>query len=134
MNFTLPDEEGKLVELYEIKAPLTLLIFYSPLCGHCMDLMPNIYQIYLDYQVKGLAAVALNTDEQGAYWKKFIKQQHWTWYDVDDKEKMPLIELQYNTFNLPVIYILDKNKIILAKNVKADQLGALLGKYFELGN
>ena len=130
LNFTLPDETGKPVELYEIQAPLTMLVFYSPLCSHCMELMPKIYQVYLDYQVKGLAAVALNTDDQSEYWKKFVAQQNWIWYDVDDPKAMPQLEKQYNAFNLPVIYLLDKDKKILAKRVKPGDLGETLGIYF----
>ncbi|MCB0523729.1 MAG: DUF5106 domain-containing protein [Lewinellaceae bacterium] len=130
VNFILPDENGNPVELYEIKAPITLLIFYSPLCSHCMEVMPNIYQAFLDYQVKGLAAVALNTDEESAYWKKFVAQQNWIWYDVDDRNKMPEIENQYNAFNLPVIYILDKDKRILAKRVAPGALGDMLADFY----
>ncbi|MEZ4893812.1 MAG: TlpA disulfide reductase family protein [Saprospiraceae bacterium] len=130
VNFILPDENGNPVELYEIEAPITLLIFYSPLCSHCMEVMPNIYQAFLDYQVKGLAAVALNTDEESAYWKKFVAQQNWIWYDVDDRNKMPEIENQYNAFNLPVIYILDKDKRILAKRVAPGALGDMLADFY----
>jgi len=130
LNFSMPDETGKQIELYEIEAPLTMLVFYSPLCAHCMEFMPKIYQVYLDYQVKGLAAVAINTDNQGEYWKKFVGQQGWTWYDVDDHKAMEQLEKQYNAYNLPVIYLLDKDKRILAKRVKPGDLGAALGRYF----
>ncbi len=128
LNFTLPDETGKAVELYDITAPMTMLVFYSPLCTHCMEFMPKIYQVYLDYQVKGLAAIAINTDDQGAYWKKFVAQQNWAWYDVDDHKKMEQLEKQYNAYNLPVIYLLDKDKRILAKRVKPGDLGATIGR------
>jgi hypothetical protein len=96
-----------------------------------MDFLPKIYQTFLDYQVKGLAAVALNTDQESAYWKKFVKQQNWQWYDVDDPKSMEQLELQYAIFNLPVIYLLDKDKKILAKKVKPADLGAVLGNYFK---
>jgi hypothetical protein len=43
---------------------------------------------------------------------------------------MKQLEKQYNAANLPVIYILDKDKRILQKRVKPNELGAILGKYF----
>jgi len=95
-----------------------------------MEFMPKIYQVYLDYQVKGLAAVAINTDDQEEYWKKFVGQQGWAWYDVDDHKAMEQLEKQYNAYNLPVIYLLDKDKRILAKRVKPGDLGATLARYF----
>ncbi len=129
LNFSMPDETGKPVELYQIEAPMTMLVFYSPLCAHCMEVMPNIYQVYLDYQPKRLAAIAINTDNQAEYWKKFIGQQGWAWYDVDDHQAMEQLEKQYSAYNLPVIYLLDKDKRILAKKVKPGDLGAALGRY-----
>ena len=129
-NFTMPDEKGQAVELYAVQAPITLLIFYSPLCSHCMELMPKIYQIYLDFQPKGLAALAVNTDKETEYWKKFSSQQNWLWYDVSDPKAMDQLEAQYATYNLPLIYVLDKDKKILAKRVKPNELGDVLGGYF----
>jgi peroxiredoxin len=130
VNFTMPDETGAPVELYGIQAPYTVLIFYSPLCSHCMEIMPKMYQTFLDYRVKGLAALAINTDEEKEYWRKFVGQQNWLWFDVDDAVVMKQLEKQYNAANLPVIYILDKDKRILQKRVKPNELGAILGKYF----
>ncbi len=129
LNFSMPDETGKMVELYEIEAPVTMLIFYSPLCAHCMEFMPAIYQVYLDYQPKHLAAIAVNTDDQREYWKKFVGQQGWAWHDLDDQKAMEQLEKQYNAYNLPVIYLLDKDKRILAKRVKPGDLGATLGRH-----
>ncbi len=60
----LPDETGKQMSLHDIEAPMTLLVFYSPLCEHCQKSMPSIYQTWLDYRKTGLQAVAVNTDDQ----------------------------------------------------------------------
>jgi thiol-disulfide isomerase/thioredoxin len=126
INFVLPDENNTPVDLYNIEAPLTMLVFYSPLCSHCMELMPKIYQVYLDYQPRKLAAIAINIDEQQAYWKKFVGQQNWTWYDVCDPAQKENLEKQFAAYNLPVVYLLDKNKRILAKRVKPENLGKVI--------
>lgn len=133
VNFTMQDETGKDVELYQIKAPLTLLIFYSPLCSHCMELMPKIYQTWLDFSPTGIAALAITTDEQVDYWKKFVNQQNWQWYDVCNTKVMEQLDKQYNVSNLPLIYLLDKNKIILAKRVKPSELGDVMAGYLNKG-
>ncbi|MDX1912079.1 MAG: thioredoxin-like domain-containing protein [Saprospiraceae bacterium] len=130
LNFTLPDENGIPHALYEVEAPLTMLVFYSPLCDHCKELMPKIYQIYLDYLPKGIKAVVLNTDLQYVYWKKFVIQQGWQWLDLASPDGIETLEKQYAASNLPVIYLLDKDKRILAKRVRPDQLGEMLAAMF----
>lgn len=129
VNFTMQDETGKDVELYKIDAPLTVLIFYSPLCSHCMELMPKIYQTWLDFSPTGIAALAISTDDQVEYWKKFVGQQNWQWYDVCNTRVMEQLDKQYNVVNLPLIYVLDKNKIILAKRVKPNELGDVMAGF-----
>lgn len=125
----LPDETGKAVSLHRIEAPMTLLIFYSPLCDHCQKSMPGIYQTWLDYRAKtGLQAVAVNTDDQPQHWRQYIAQQGWEWIDLSDPVGKNLaIEKNYAPFNLPAIYILDKDKKILRKRVAPEMLGEVLG-------
>ena len=128
INFELPDETGKNQALYHVEAPVTMLVFYSPLCEHCKEMMPKIYQIYLDYTPKGLKAMALNTDKQHVYWKKFVAQQNWQWIDLASPKGIEDLEKQFAAVNLPVIYLLDKDKRIVAKRVQPDKLGEALSR------
>ncbi len=128
VNIELPDEEGKMHALYEVNAPVTMLVFYSPLCDHCKEMMPKIYQIHLDYSAKGLQTLALNTDKQHVYWKKFVAQQGWQWLDLASPNGIETLEKQFSAVNLPVIYLLDKDKRIVAKRVQPDKLGEALSR------
>ena len=130
-TLTLPDETGRSIQLDTISAPLTMLIFYSPLCSHCMEVMPDIYQTWLDVRVFGLQAVAVSTDNQYRNWQQFIRQQNWAWYDVADPRGENTFEKQYLTNNLPVIYLLDKNKRILRKRIKPEALRDVLKIYLK---
>jgi thiol-disulfide isomerase/thioredoxin len=128
VNIELPDETGKTHTLYEVTAPVTMLVFYSPLCDHCKEMMPKIYQIHLDYSAKGLQTLALNTDKQHVYWKKFVAQQGWQWLDLASPNGIETLEKQFSAVNLPVIYLLDKDKRIVAKRVQPDKLGEALSR------
>ncbi|MFN0037172.1 MAG: TlpA family protein disulfide reductase [Saprospiraceae bacterium] len=128
VNFELPDETGKTHALYAIDAPVTMLVFYSPLCEHCKELMPKIYQTYLDYAPKGLKAIALNTDKQHAYWEKYVQQQDWQWLDLASPSGIEALEKQYAAVNLPVIYLLDTAKRITAKRIAPEKLGEALSR------
>jgi thiol-disulfide isomerase/thioredoxin len=128
LNFELPDETGKNHSLYGLQAPVTMLVFYSPLCEHCKEVMPKIYQTYLDYTPKGLKALALNTDKQHVYWKKFVAQQGWEWLDLASPNGIEQLEKQFSAVNLPVIYLFDRDKRIIAKRVQPEKLGEVLSR------
>jgi peroxiredoxin len=38
----LPDLEGKIVSLEDFRGEETLLLFWSPSCGHCQDMLPDL--------------------------------------------------------------------------------------------
>lgn len=125
----LSDEEGRAFRLDTVAGKLTLLVFYSPLCNHCMTVMPDIYQTWLDSRTFGVQAVAISVDEQYRNWQQFIRQQNWEWHDLADPAGKNVFEKQYLTNNLPVIYLLDKNKHILRKRIKPEELRDVLKLY-----
>ena len=127
----LSDEKNQPIRLDTIAARLTMLVFYSPLCSHCMDVMPGVYQTWLDARGFGLKAVAVSTDNQFRNWQQFIRQQNWEWYDMADPTGKNDFEKQYLTNNLPVIYLLDKNKRILRKRIKPGELRDVLKIYLK---
>ncbi len=128
-SVVLQDENERPVRFDTIAAPFTLLIFYSPLCSHCMEVMPDIYQTWLDARPFGLQAVAVASDNQFRNWQQFIRQQHWEWYDLGDPDGGKAYDKKYLTNNLPVIYLLDKNKRILLKRIKPEVLRETLKRY-----
>ena len=127
----LSDENNRSVQLDTIAAPLTMLVFYSPLCSHCMEVMPDIYQTWLDARGFGLQALAVSTDDQFRNWQQFVRQQNWEWFDLADPAGENTFEKQYLTNNLPVIYLLDKNKRILRKRIKPEALREVLKTYLK---
>jgi hypothetical protein len=60
-----------------------------------------------------------------------VKEQNRTWIDIADPTGANTFEKSYATYNLPVIYILDKDKRILRKRIKAEELGDLLSKFYK---
>ncbi len=127
----LTDRYGKLLRLDTIKAPYTLLIFYSPLCAHCQEQIPGIYDVFRGLESQGLRALAVNTDDKYENWRDYARLQNRHWYDVADPSGKNDFEKPYAAFNLPVIYLLDKDKKILRKRIPAAQLKEVLDPYFK---
>ncbi len=114
--------------LSDIKNKYTLLIFWSPSCGHCATMIPALHDFYQKHAKKyDIGTFAINTDiHEEDKWQEFIKDKNlydWNNYNggvanVDWKDL-------YDVISTPVIYLLDKNHKILAKKVDAKILSEI---------
>lgn len=108
--------------LYDIKSDYLVLYFYDPDCGHCKKKTPVLYDLYKkmdgDFDV---AAVTVGTDIKK--WKEFIQKFGLEgWINLGDPHYKSNFRVQYNVRSTPQIYIVDKNKMIIAKKLDVEQI------------
>ncbi|MDR2057963.1 MAG: TlpA family protein disulfide reductase [Dysgonamonadaceae bacterium] len=132
-DMDLQDSTGKQMKLYDLNEKYTLLYFYEPSCGHCIKTTPEIYEkIYRKYAGKGLdvAAVCISNDRQE--WLNFVKQNHLEgahWHNLWDPDRKSFFWHFYDTSATPSVYVLDKDKIIVAKKIDPSALDIIFGDY-----
>ena len=86
----LDTSDLNVIPLSSVKADYTILIFWSPTCGHCKTEMPKFDSIYhaalKKYNVKIYAVEAV--DEQ-VKWKKYIRDNNLGkgWIHVHDQKR-----------------------------------------------
>ncbi len=116
-------------KLSEVKAKYTILWFLSPTCSHCIEETPKFYK---DFQKKlegkGVVVWAIYLEKNTDNWAKFSKDFN-TWFDFVEKNKFydkgwynmlnPFdnYRFKYDISSSPVLYLLDRNKKILAKKI-----------------
>lgn len=122
----LADTLKRPFNLYGLNAKYTILFFYSPTCGHCKKSTPGMLDLYHDFKKDGLKMIGICTDTEMDKWKNFIKDFELDWINVADMEVKSNFRMQYNVRTTPVIYLLDKDKTIIAKKLDEEQLRALL--------
>ena len=135
----MKDTLGIVHTLNEINANYTVLVFFGPTCGHCKKVMPKIKStvdslISIGYDMKTFAVA---TEFDKAEWKKFINEQGTgDWINVadinHDPEGNPVASSdwrdKYDIYSTPVVYLLDKDKNILAKRISHSQIGEIINK------
>ena len=135
----MKDTSGVMHTLQEIKADFTVLVFFGPTCGHCKKEMPKIKNdvdslTSVGYDIKTFA-VATEFDKKE--WKKFINDQKigdWTNVaDINhDEEGNPVASSdwrdKYDIYSTPVIYLLDKEKKIIAKRITHTQIVEIISR------
>jgi len=138
-DIQLPDSTDKTKSLYNITNPYTVVLFWDPTCGHCKETLPRIDSIYKakwrSLNVK-IYAVAKETDGTRKDWLNFVGQHQLKDWDhvynskeANDarvKNNIPSYYQLYDVQIVPTLYLLDKDKSILAKKIPFDQIDKVL--------
>lgn len=122
-DFIIMEEK---LNLYQLPAEHTLLLFWASWCPHCVEEISKIKSAIDDYQHKGknllVIAISLDTDEK--QWAQFVEQNQLTnWINMSDfKSWDGTIPKQYNIYATPTMFLLNKEKTIIAKPETVQQL------------
>lgn len=125
----MKDHLGNYKSLHQTEAPYTILVFWDPDCGHCKKQVPVIDSVYKAYKGKGVKVFAACTEREFDKWLKFIKDNNLEWIHVADSTLF--FKRVYDITTTPIIYLLDKEKKIVAKRLAAEQLGEILQRRFK---
>ncbi|OSZ81090.1 hypothetical protein CAP36_07590 [Chitinophagaceae bacterium IBVUCB2] len=138
-EIALPDSSGKTISMYDMEAAYTVVAFWDPACGHCKEVLPKLDSFYhAKWKAAGLKifAVAKETDAPKKDWMSFVNEYHlqeWAhvyYSKADDKARItagiPGYSQLYDIQSFPTLYLLDKDKRIIAKKLSYQQIDEVL--------
>ena len=138
-DIELPDSTGRTVSLFALQKQYTLVVFWDPTCGHCKETLPKIDSVYAARWKQdgvGIYAVAKETEGTRADWLRFIAEKkigHWSHvYYSKEAEKnrveknVPGYSQLYDVQSFPTLYLLDKDKRIVAKKLSYEQMDEII--------
>jgi peroxiredoxin len=118
----LQDSEGNYYSLRQMNAKFTLLYFWEPDCNHCQKTTPQLNKdLFQELKGKGVDIYAVLTQNNKEKWMKAVQEykiQEWT--NVWDPMYTSNFRRLYDVTSTPIIYILDKNKKIVAKRLDVE--------------
>jgi thiol-disulfide isomerase/thioredoxin len=138
-NISLPDTAGKTISLYADSSRFTIVCFWDPTCGHCQETLPVLDSMYqAKWKAMGVKMFAVAKETSGSKndWLLFIQMHHlqeWknVYYSKEEEKKrvdanIPGYSQLYDVQTLPTVYLLDKDKRIVAKKLTWQQTDDIL--------
>ncbi len=122
-NFTLHDRSGKAVSLSSLKGQYVLIDFWASWCGPCRAESPNMVKLYNKFKGKNFEILGVSLDGSEDAWNGAIEKDGLTWLHVSDlmQWNSPVVAL-YGIDGIPATVIVDPNGIIVAKNLRGEEL------------
>ena len=145
-------------DFYSLDSEYTVLYFWDPECGHCKKTTPKLETLYQEkFKARNVEifSVGKAIGEDFAKWKKFIRDNKMTFINVavtdslyklaqDAPEKLVQMypgepgkpttleslnyQGTYDIFSTPKVFLLDKDKKIIAKSISISQLEEMIDR------
>jgi thiol-disulfide isomerase/thioredoxin len=142
----LQTHENTYVSLRKTPADFTVLAFWEPSCGHCKKEIPQLWELYQKLRDRGVVVFAVYTQYKRAEWDTYLEEHPYDWGNAwdgiegnDEQGKPTTFSLGtefrslYDVYSTPTLYLLDKNKKILAKRISVETLEKILEEEMKRG-
>ena len=136
-DIQMTDTLGKPRPLYSVQSKYVVLCFWDPTCSHCQAEIPKLDSLYQNkWKSMGVRIYGVMTDGGYENWLKYIRTHNlkdWVHVyqtqeqkDADNAANRPSYRQLYDVYQTPMIYLLDKDKHIVAKKLSYEQLDQFL--------
>ncbi len=130
-DMILRDTMMRPVRLSNLDNRFIVLYFYDPDCGHCKKTTPKLREIYTRLKGKGVEVWAACTVTDVEKWKKYINEYNLDWINVADPYYQSNFRADYDIKSTPILYVLDKDKEIIAKRLGVEQIEDFINRIIE---
>jgi peroxiredoxin len=115
-DFTLPDLQGRSVQLTALRGKVVFVNVWATWCAPCIEEMPTIQQLYERLHSRGLEILAVSLDALGAQVVvPFIQSHRLSFPTLLDTKST--VQRLYLTTGVPESFIVDKRGILVEKVV-----------------
>ncbi len=123
-DITLPDPEGNIRKLSDLKGKVVLIDFWASWCGPCRKENPNVVNAYGKFHDKGFEIFSVSLDKDRESWLKAIANDNLRWPDhvSDLKYWKSDGAAAYGVTAIPFTVLVGRDGRIVAKKLRGEAL------------
>jgi len=131
------DTMSKPKPLYGVESKFVVICFWDPTCSHCKETVPKLDSIYqAKWKQEGVKIYGVMVEGGKETWLKFIQDHNlkdWIHvyqtqaaHDAETASNKPGFRQLYDVYQTPILYLLDKDKRIIAKKLTYQQFDEVI--------
>ncbi len=136
-DLQMVDTSDKPRPLYGVEAPFIVICFWDATCSHCKETVPKVDSIFqAKWKQEGVQLYGVMVDGGREAWLQFIKDHNlkdWihvyetkAQHDSTEAAGQPGYKQLYDVYQTPILYLLDKDKRIIAKKLDYQQFDEVI--------
>jgi hypothetical protein len=136
-NLEMTDTLDKTQQLYGVESPYIVICFWDPTCSHCKEAVPKLDSIFqAKWKQEGVKIFGVLVEGGHDNWLKFIRDNHlkdWihvyqtpAQHEAEVAGDRPDYRQLYDVYQTPILYLLDREKRIVAKKLNYQQLDEVI--------
>ncbi len=130
-DIALPNPEGDTIRLSSLRGKYVMIDFWAAWCKPCRVENPNVVKLYQKYKDKGFEIYGVSLDRTKQAWVDAIDEDNLGWKHVSDLQYFNSeAAMLYNINAIPATVLLDKNGVIIDKNLRGQALAQKLSEIF----
>jgi len=133
IDLTMETYAGMWRSLYDINKEFIIIYFWEPDCGHCKIATPLLKEVYNRIRSTGVEVFAICTQDDRKKWEDYIVENELEWINGWDPLRQTHFDNYYNVTSTPMVYILNRDKIIIAKKLPVESIESFISNYRKYG-
>ena len=125
-EIVLPDPNGKEIALSSLRGKIVLLQFWAAEDRGSRIFNQALVEAYSAFKNKGFEIYQVSIDQNRIEWVDAIDKDKLNWINVGDMNGSVIATSTYNVKSVPYNYLLDKDGVIIAQNLKGPGLNRAL--------
>ncbi|MDR2119146.1 MAG: AhpC/TSA family protein [Tannerellaceae bacterium] len=133
-DFEMTDPQNRPCKLsdYVGTGKITLIDFWASWCPPCRRSVPYLREIYAQYKDKGFEIVGVSLDRTQEAWVKGVEELQISWPQMSDLQYWNSAGAAlYGVNSIPHTVLVDREGVIIAKNLSDEDLSATLATLFQ---